>query len=68
MIKVAGNAKLDVRFEVNIPMSEEEWDALPSNKQDEILSEAIDWYEACRNSKVDEIDVWGVYEAKEGNL
>ncbi|WP_438498038.1 hypothetical protein [Paenibacillus sp. IHBB 3054] len=57
MIRVTGKAKLIVNYDVELDMTEEEFDSLSERKQNEVLDDAIDWIEVCRNADVDEIDV-----------
>lgn len=56
-LKVQGVATLRVNYDVEVPYSEVQWEALSEKKQNEILDAAIDWAEVCRNADVDDIDV-----------
>ena len=60
MIKVNGEARLVVKYEVEINMTEEEFENLSQRQQDAILEELIDWREECKNAEVDEIEVWDI--------
>jgi hypothetical protein len=56
-IKVSGSLKLRGFYQVELDMTEEEFDALPAYKQNHEIENAIDWDEWTRNSELDDIDV-----------
>lgn len=64
MIKVTGIAKLKVPFEVNLDITEAEFETMSDRKSDELIENAIDWHSATRNAETDEIDVWEYEEQK----
>ncbi|MEJ8548187.1 hypothetical protein [Brevibacillus borstelensis] len=55
-IRVVGEATLKVRFWVDLPMSEEEFDRLTERSQNKLLEDHIDWRSACQGADVD--DIW----------
>lgn len=57
MIRVTGTAKLTVHYDVQLDMTEEEFDAMSQLISFELLDSTIDWQEAGRNATVDEIEV-----------
>lgn len=65
MIKVTGEATLKVRYEVNLPCTEAQFEALSESDAQAILDEHIDWRSALSNVETDNIDVWD-YEEVEG--
>jgi len=56
-LQVKGTAKLRVNYTVEVPYTEEQWEALGWQKQNVILDSAINWHEVCSNAEVDDIDV-----------
>lgn len=65
MIRVSGTARVDVDWEIELDMTEEEFDDLSEREQNEIIDRDVDWYEACRNGSVDAIEVDDLEEVKE---
>lgn len=65
MIKITGVAKLSVPFEVELNMSEEEFDDLTERQQNDLLDNHIDWMEVCRGGEVDDIDVYDLEEIED---
>jgi hypothetical protein len=57
MIRVTGTAKLRVNYEVQLDMTEDEFDAMSERSQNELLDNMIDWKEACRSAELDDLDV-----------
>ena len=57
MIKVSGSARLYVNYEVELNMTEEQFDALSYRKKEELIDSNIDWHTALRNADVTDIDV-----------
>ena len=57
MITVKGMARLRVPYSVKLNMTEEEFDSLSERKQNQLLEDAIDWKDACRNAETDDIEV-----------
>jgi hypothetical protein len=57
MIRVIGTAKLRVNYDVQLDMTEEEFDSLSESKQNDILDHKIDWMNECRSAEVDDIEV-----------
>lgn len=67
MIKVQGSAILKVDYTVVLEdMTTDEFDALPVKEQNELLDSHINWLDACRNAEVDDIEIYDIYEIKEG--
>ncbi|WP_107950901.1 hypothetical protein [Lysinibacillus parviboronicapiens] len=64
-LKVEGIATLRAGYSVEVPYTEEQWEALSERKQNEILDAAIDWYEVSRNAEVDDIDVYDYQKVEE---
>jgi hypothetical protein len=60
MIKVTGSVTLQIRYKVELDMTEEQFDSLSARKQNELIEEQIDWYEACRGGEVHDVDVYDV--------
>lgn len=56
-IKVKGSMTLRGNYEVELDMTEKEFDALSSRKQDDEINDAIDWREFLNNSETDDIDI-----------
>lgn len=55
MIRVNGYVKVTSQFEVTLPISEEEFYKLPSNVQDQMIEEAIDYTNVAHvSSEVDD--------------
>lgn len=55
MIKVVGYVKVTSQFEVTLPISEEEFYKLPTNVQDQMIEEAIDYNNVAHvSSEVDD--------------
>lgn len=65
MIKIKGTVTLSGDFEVVLDMTEEEFDALSNEEQNEELESAIDWRNVFENSETDGIDVWDLDEVDE---
>ena len=57
MIKVSGSAKLCVNYDVELNMTEEQFDALSYRKKEGLINANIDWHDALRNADVTDIDV-----------
>jgi hypothetical protein len=57
MIKVKGELRLRANFEVDLDMTEEEFDALSRWKQEDVISGEIDWRNWLDNSDVVDLDV-----------
>lgn len=62
MIRVIGTAKLRVNYDVQLDMTEEEFDSLSESEQNDILDHKIDWMNECRSAEVDDIEVDDVQE------
>lgn len=56
-IKVKGMLTLRGNYEVELDMTEVEFDALSERKQNDEINDAIDWREFINNADVDDIDV-----------
>ncbi|MCM3560610.1 hypothetical protein M4D57_18760 [Brevibacillus borstelensis] len=56
-IRVEGEAILKVRFSVELPMSEEAFDALSEWAQNKLLDDHIDWKNECRGAELDDISI-----------
>lgn len=65
MLKVTGEATLKVRYEVNLPCSEAQFEAFSEREAQAILDEHIDWSNAVSNAETDDIDVWDYEEVTE---
>lgn len=59
MIKVSGTATYTVDFELQLDMSEEEWDRLSDRQQNEVIDNFIGLYE-MESAEMDDCDVWDV--------
>lgn len=59
MIKVSGTATYTVGFELQLDMSEEEWDRLSDRQQNEVIDNFIGLYE-MESAEMDDCDVWDV--------
>ena len=57
MIKVSGVVTLRLGFEVELDMTEVEFNALSQTEQNLVIEEAIDWHSELPNSDIDEIEV-----------
>lgn len=57
MIRVMGTANLRINYEVQLNMTEVEFDSLTELKQNEVIESAIDWFDVYRSAEVDEIEV-----------
>ncbi|WP_422122901.1 hypothetical protein DHX103_14305 [Planococcus sp. X10-3] len=64
-IKVSGSATLKVDFEVELNMTEEELDAMPYRKLNELLDSTINWSSIMSNAEVDDFEVYEVWDAEE---
>jgi hypothetical protein len=62
MIKVSGLVKVSASFEVELDMTEDEFDALSDRQQEELLEGVIDWRDTLESSETDSIDVWELEE------
>lgn len=56
-IKVKGSLKLRGNYEVELDMTEAEFDALSEREQNEEINDAIDWRNWLDNSDLDDLDV-----------
>jgi hypothetical protein len=65
MIRVKGTAELRVWYEVELDMTEDEFDALPAKQQDELLESAIDWQEVNRSAEVQGFEIDDLVEEDE---
>jgi hypothetical protein len=65
MIRVRGTARIRADFEVELDMTEEEFDALPSHEQDDILDSAIDWHNVLDSSETDDFEIDDVEEVED---
>jgi len=52
-----GTANLRFNYEVQLNMTEVEFDSLTELKQNEVIESAIDWFDVCCSAEVDEIEV-----------
>jgi hypothetical protein len=57
MIKIKGEIRLRANFEVELEMTEEEFDALPRWQQEDVISGEIDWKNWLDNSDVVDLDI-----------
>lgn len=64
MIEVYGKAILKVDFNVELDMSEDEFEALSEKKQDALIDSKINWHSTLRSAEVDEFDVYEFREVK----
>ena len=60
MVKVSGDVKLSVRYDIELKMTADEFEALSESKQNQLIEEAIDWHDALRSARTDDIDVWDI--------
>lgn len=65
MLKVTGEATLKVRYVVNLPCSEEQFEALSEREAQAILDEHIDWSATLSSAETDDIDVWDYEEVED---
>lgn len=56
-IKVSGSLKLRGFYEVELDMTEEEFDALSAHEQNIAIEEMIDWRNWLDNAELDDVDV-----------
>ena len=61
MIEVTGMLRFTVGFNLEIDMTEAEWDELSERKQNEIIDEMIGT-EEMQGAEMDDCDVWDVKE------
>lgn len=64
-ILVGGTIKYSSRFEVELPITEEQFDAMSMGQQDKLLEDYIDHHATMQSSDVDDIDVWELEEIKD---
>lgn len=57
MIRVSGTASVDVDWEIEVDMTEEEFDNLSEKAQNQLIDSHVDWLDECRNGSVDDIEV-----------
>lgn len=57
MIRISGTASVDVDWEIELDMTEEEFDNLSEGLQNELIDSNVDWLDACRNGSIDNIEV-----------
>jgi hypothetical protein len=62
MIKVSGEAMLRVPYEVELDMTESEFNGLSDDEANDVLEGSIDWKNACRSAETDNIDIWDIEE------
>jgi len=55
---VYGSVKLEVRFDIELDMTEDEFENLSQKEQDYLIETSIDWNDTMRNAEIDEVDVW----------
>lgn len=54
---VRGEAFLRCRYEVELDMSEHQFEALSEKAIDELLDSKINWHDTLRNAEVSEFDI-----------
>lgn len=64
MIKVEGEITLRGFFSIEIPMTEEQFDALSEQEQNDAIDSCIDWSNWIDGTELDSVDVYEV-ETKE---
>lgn len=64
-LQVEGTADLLVNYTVEVPYTEEQWQALGWKEQNKILDTAIDWVDVCRHADVVDINVDDYQEIEE---
>ena len=57
-LQVYGSVKLEVRFDIELDMTEDEFENLSQKEQDYLIETSIDWNDTMRNAEIDEVDVW----------
>ncbi|WP_040981037.1 hypothetical protein [Oceanobacillus jeddahense] len=57
-INVYGEAVLTVRFDVDLPLSEDEFESLSQKEQDQLIDTKIDWVEATKSAEIDNFDIY----------
>lgn len=55
---VYGQVVLKVDFNIDLPISEEEFGNMNEQEQDDLIDSHIDWSDAMRSAEVDEVDVY----------
>lgn len=65
MIKVKGVIYMRNDFEVELDMTEEEFDRLRRHDQDEEIASAVDWRSWMEGADIHDLDVWEVDEVEE---
>lgn len=63
MLKVTGAATLKVKYEVDLPFTEVEFEALPTDGAKLLIAEAIK-SQANRNAQTSNIDIWDYEEVQ----
>lgn len=64
-IRLIGEATLKVPFDITVGMSEEQFDALPGRKQNDLVDNTVDWASAMSQATFDDADIDEVYEIED---
>lgn len=64
MIKISGVANFTVPFEVELSMTEDQWDKLSEREKREIIDGFIGWDE-MQSAEMDDCDVYDLEEVEE---
>ncbi|WP_342472372.1 hypothetical protein MHH70_01780 [Metasolibacillus sp. FSL H7-0170] len=64
MLRVTGEAKLKVRYEVQLPITEAEFEAMSERQANALIEEHIDWLVTLSSAETEDIEVWD-YDSEE---
>ncbi|KYG92029.1 hypothetical protein A0U40_03565 [[Bacillus] sp. KCTC 13219] len=64
MLRVTGEAKLKVRYEVQLPITEAEFEAMSERQANTLIEEHIDWLVTLSSAETEDIEVWD-YDSEE---
>lgn len=65
MITVSGRFELRGHYSVELDITEEEFDAMTTRKQNELLDSSIDWEDTYRQAELSDIEVDEVSEVRD---
>lgn len=66
MIRIKGVVTLSNAFDVELDMTEEEFDRLAEWEQNDEIESQIDWHNWTAGAETTEVDVWDLDEVEEG--
>ncbi|WP_342472373.1 hypothetical protein MHH70_01790 [Metasolibacillus sp. FSL H7-0170] len=64
MLNVTGEATVKVRYEVQLPITEAEFEAMTEQQANALIDEHINWPLALSSAETEDIDVWD-YDSEE---